>query len=954
VARGAEIDVSKEVARAGQELQLARTYKYKKADDGKEYFFHAVGGGEGKKEKLKLAPTYSDLLKSYRTPLSRAQDTLMRTPRDLFQSAVMRLTSVMKTQPSRETARLLRDAVSEHIEGESLLGNDALINALRSRFPKVNKEGKPEESLEPPELLRASSKYFQSALDALEVLSTHPRLLRDGSDARGPNPFGFVKNSKGDEVLNELYIAMGAVERKVRVGVEQGKMMFNESAAGRQSVKDDAVQAARTEAAEQLKQAGQEGYLWLATLGALHGDQTSLSRNGAGEVRTQLGTADRVYQMIRRGENPDGYVKDFIPSRPVDRLYTDAVNAVVEANNDENSARKATREYDDSLQVLRRELGSQREAFRKPLEQLTGLKILDDGSVFRDQNALDFKISTAEGRERFMQYVRANINGNMRALFDDMVKARRLSTTQVDLGGLPQVPEGDRKPVGDIGVQILELRAANLALLEQIENVKSYPEKIRIEQQRVGKIARARRGNGAAVGALQVAMGFANSMSISFGRGPPTLNFHPGSIVSGFASAEITQLETDLQITIDDANSDAIIKNLLLEQRRAYDGIRQAENRVLQAQAVLDNMLVRTSGLLEDWAKSRQGAADVYFRYPMFRVERDQAIVRADQSFQRAREACYFAAKGLQYEWVEAYSNPIASFGSASGESLPVGYDQFARIDSVFSARDTLQLKDFLGALYQWHTRLSTNGRRGSPRQQKRFTKLISLRQDLWGYNDRLKGNDQSKEEIREKNISLFRQRIQKHLKRDDRGRITDLAFEFSTEIDSNRMFATDEWNQKILRMGIGLRGVDLGDTNPAVQITQGGVASLRKFPPKFNVVERLSLSGLGTDSLRQVFNRPAEQRTYRKITKVLLNPSREDYTDNEEKNMDGGLAELSVAADRWTFHLDMADPANKDFPVRNLTDILFIFRYTFNHPPTALGDALQREQAKLSNVSRR
>ena len=450
-------------------------------------------------------------------------------------------------------------------------------------------------------------------------------------------------------MLNELKIVLGVVERKVRSGVTRGKLLFNESAKGAGT--DKAVESNRNEATRALKAAGQEGYLWLAATAALHSSPTAFSRNGSGEIRANLGTAERVFQMIRHGENPDGYVKDFIPSKAIKDLYGDAVSAVVEANTDENAAWRTTRDYDNSLAALRSELNAQRAEFKKPLGRLSGLRVTDTGSIVGpDGKPMPLNIATAEGRGQFMQHLRTNIRGNLRELFEDMRKKGLLPSEPVDLSALPTIPEKDLKPPGEIGIQLLELRTANLALMTQVKAFKDYSERIRIEEERVRGNAQVLEESMGQIGAKQVAMGWANAVTSSLNIpfvGTPyvSINFNPGSIISGYLQRDISEIQAKMQVKMEGTNSAAVIKNLLLDQARAFLEVQQAQNRVVQAQAVLENMLTETERLLEDWAGSREGAAEVYFRYPTYRIERDQAIQRADLSFQRAREAAYFAAK---------------------------------------------------------------------------------------------------------------------------------------------------------------------------------------------------------------------------------------------------------------------------------------------------------------------
>ncbi|MDB5352128.1 MAG: hypothetical protein JWN86_3375 [Planctomycetota bacterium] len=952
--RGAAIGAEGDLASARAEIELARTYKYKDYKNQSSFFFHATGTTGD----VKAAASYDDLIAQFQKRLE-ADKPGKRTPQELYRSAINTLTRRVASGESGEAAEWLRDGLAEYIEGETLVGNQSPIDALRSQFPRINKEGKATESLEPADLVNKADARFRDALDALRVLHVRPDLFRDGDEGNPgrDNPFGFVKNGRGEEVLNELKITLNAVERKVRAGVTRGKLLFNESGKGKAEDLNDN----RTKAKNALKASGQEGYLWLATA-ALHGSPTALSRNGSGEIRSQIGTAERVFQMIRRGENPDGYVKDFVPSKPVKDLYADAVSAVVEANTDENTARNATREYDNSLQALRSELTAQRGEFRKPLQRLSGLRIEDNGSVLgSDGNPLPFIIATAEGRGQFMQHLRTTIRGNLRELFEEMTRNGLLPGEPGDLSALPVLPAGALKPSGDIGVRLLELRAANLAMMTQLRTLKDYPDRVRIEEERVGSIAQVITETSGQIGAKQFAMGLANAVTFSLNvpfTGTPyaTTSVNPGSIFSGFKQREITELQGSMQVTMERTNSAAVIKNLLMEQARAFLEVQQAQNRVVQSQAILENMLTETERLLEDWASTKQGAAEVYLRYPTFRIERDQAIHRAEQSFQRAREAAYFAAKALQYEWAgEEFSNPIGNRGSGIDVPLKPGYEPFARTESLFGAKDTLELRDFLKALYDWHDKMSTNSLRGNPRaNQAAFAQPISLRQNLLGYHDELKNDGQDIDSVRRKNLELFRNWLRAHTERDKDG-VAHLRFEFATEIDSRRMFAWDEYNQKILRIGVGFRGGDLGVVRPMAQIAQGGTASLRRYPPSPppGINERVSLSGLGTKELGDVLTRQAEQRTYVKVL-ALLNPGAKDFEFDQKGIMQAGLQELSVAADRWTFHLNMSDPANKSFPLDQVSDILFVIEYTFNHPSTLVGESLRVEGARLDPLTRR
>ncbi len=130
----------------------------------------------------------------------------------------------------------------------------------------------------------------------------------------------------------------------------------------------------------------------------------------------------------------------------------------------------------------------------------------------------------------------------------------------------------------------------------------------------------------------------------------------------------------------------------------------------------------------------------------------------------------------------------------------------------------------------------------------------------------------------------------------------------------------------------------------------------MRRFPPTFANIERYSLSGYGLNTFEDVFGRPAEQRTYDKITEVQIQASRQDFLKEPERTMSSALVDMSVAADRWAFYMNFSDPSNRlktgeTFPIRNITDIEFIFMYSFNHPNDQLTAQLQSEVKRLASA---
>lgn len=945
-------------------LRFARTYKYARDAGPNPFLFHQEGAN-GQTEST--APTYDDLIAAY-TKLPATPDA--RPAKELFQAAIKLFVQVLRACPGSSVAREnLRDAISEFTEGQSLIGTDALIRALRSRFPGVDPGNGPSD---PHELLETSSYRFEEAMDEFEILREFPDLFREKCvPGLEPEPCinmaaELVYNAQEEPVPNELYRAMGALERKVQSRVNRGKMLFNESGIGVDDEDQGSLDDNREIAADYLRKASHEAYMGLAMLGALHSDSPSYSRNLAGEVRAQLIVAETVFKSIRNGENPRGYAEDFMPSRPSAETFSRAADEVNCALSDENAARIASRTYDNSRIDLRNELTAERGEYRKPLERFSGLKINNTGTVQRGGTTLPFNINEAEGRTEFMGYLTRSISLNLRKLFEDLIIEGRISDTQVNLKEFPAIAVGEEiSPIGEIGVQILELRDANLALVEQMELLQSYPQRIQVELDRVKKIAYARYRTSARVQVLQIAIGIVNSFDFSYGTSGVQFNFRPGSIVTGFLGARITDLENELQVDIEGTNSESVIKGLLIDMARMNIAIRRAETRVVQSRGVLDNMLAETNRLLEDWGQARLEAADLFFKYPSYRVERDHTIQRAEDSFARAIEACYFACKALEYEWgAERFSNPVTRYDGLPDIALPIGSNRFTRIDSLFGARDVLELANFLRALVDWHDTLSNSNVRGNPRANESDIIKISLKQKLLNFSDDTRVDGVPPEEIHVRNDALFAQWVDLHrLPNQVDETVDDLVFEFATEIDTQKFFkySNREWNHKLQFIGIDLRGSQLPNEleKPRVELTQGGVISLRRYTGQQDVdnVERRSLQALGPQDLRDARQNPTLFLTY-DVIPARVNEGDNKFETDFRRTQEGGpwsdgLAELSVAADRWSFVLlNHSGTAEKPkIPLENLTDIIFYIRYAFNQPSPALGPALRVALSKIGGA---
>ena len=385
---------------------------------------------------------------------------------------------------------------------------------------------------------------------------------------------------------------------------------------------------------------------------------------------------------------------------------------------------------------------------------------------------------------------------------------------------------------------------------------------------------------------------------------------------------DVQQAATQAQIT--GANSDATIRNLLLEQADLlieYDITIDEWNRLSSEH---NHLVEKYRNMLNLRAQAQDNLVGSYFTNPAYRILRDTLTVEGSRSHALAAQFAYLTAKALEYEFM----TPVPFMGN------------------IYKARTADDVNNFMIQLEQWRVAL------GSPGYRNRYPYTISLAQDLLGLSDENLDprNQLTPAERAQLRYEQFQQFLQQNIVSGT------LEFQFTTSLLDNNIFSTNIWNNRISGVGLpaevpGTQGLSInvltrqfGDAGtPEVILTHGGQASYRKITD--DVVEYTP----GPTRLVGYAVPPAFQG--RTTTAVVIC----SVNGNNQGTPNSALFNLSVAASSWTLKIDPNSYYNHHLDLSEIEDIELRMDTTGIALPglqaAAQTDAL-RLQAKFNEVT--
>jgi len=663
-------------------------------------------------------------------------------------------------------------------------------------------------------------------------------------------------------------------------------------------------QAGQDDEALAVYQAGaREQYMQALALAqkAAERDQEFLD-NGGWEMMTNLGRMRAQTQLIYDGYNAFGYTADYVPLHAYTELRDFTRNQLLrDATEDEQEARAAQREFDQNATLVRSELQNLRLTYDNRLLELCGATSDD--------------------------YLTCN-GGLMAQNFHNMKAA------------------SDRMGLA----------------LQRLDNI---PARIRIEEERAGRVINLTLNSGDQMAALSYAIGLRNAYRVteatveaetdewhagvenrttitvgshmgippSFGvsvenstsifagvshsqsrTSSMTAVFDPAAEEIGYLTSlrDVQQAATEAQII--GANSAAAIRNLLLDQAELLIELDIAIDDYNRLAAEHNHLVEQYRNWLNLRVIAQENFLDSYLNNPAFRILRENLTVEASRSHAVAAQFAYLTAKALEYEFL----TPVPFLGT------------------IFKARTADEIDNFLNELDKWRTAL------GSPGARNRYPYTISLAQDVLGLTDENLDPDGvlSPAQLAQLRYEAFQAFLEQNTA-DNR-----VSFSFATSLLNDSIFSRNVWNNRIADVdsegnpdGVtGTHGVainlltrQLGDAGtPEVRLTHSGQASYRdvrgdivSYTPGNAVLVGYRLpDGFGGPSA-----------TIAVVSSV---------NDNDKGIANGGLVNRSVAASNWTLQIDLGSGPNRDLDVTKLEDIVILMDSTAIARPGLAAEAAQ------------
>ncbi len=808
---------------------------------------------------------------------------------------------------ARARDRAVVEIVNEMLQGQTLLGNKRLIEALRIKYPRLpdpdNPPRPPDRLPVPPGVREQTAAIDVALLDYHTALAHVFNAVRDfgldllraaAPDGDAPFPefpryLTFTDPSLSEQpipIKNE-YWQLTAVMDKLALGtMAKAEKLF------RLSIQQP---PARAEAKEECKRAGLQGYLGMMVLAAGQTPQ-EFAANDGNSLLAHVNNARDRFEGINAGLNPLSNDGSFVPNESFAAIYQDAQEAVGKARQAEIDARNEDRTFDHYQAELAKELLNQRLSFITPLRNLTGL----DPAAYNN-------LQTVDDQRAYTNTVGVRV----KALID----------------GYPNTsPAG----LGEYGAQVIALLDAGQAAQQAVNRLKNLYRGIEISRWANTQIDFVNADATARFQVLDVARGYANMVSFS----PPTgVNISPGSYIGGILNAVERDVQRIQQARIADIQLDAEIKKTLLEVANLIIDIRRAKNAIDQQKLRLDQMLSQMDRLIEDLAATRQTAANLYFSDPSFRVVVSRAQRRADAEMDFAIDRLYRLAKTLEYEWTEPYKNPV-TVPSSSQEPASLEnplFDKFTQLDDLFIAASADEAKDYLDALKAWDSKLrrvNVTSVRGPNHAGPITAEPISVREQVLGLRTSGANGMPLAESVR-----AFRDWLEGQVQMGaGSGNASKLEFEFSTGIADDSYFPAtgSRWNMRISSITIDLLADQGFSTRQVAEIDliESGMVTLRRFfaqPPAADDLFHLTFNVGRAD--RSVFGI---------VVPAKINGASGGRPPSDFEAF--GLRGRPIAATRWVVSIDTGNPSNANLDFSRLTDMVIRFKYTYGNPEEFAG----------------
>lgn len=654
--------------------------------------------------------------------------------------------------PSIQAKAIAWEALESLSTGYLFAGNRDLLNALRVAYPgnitgsddrglpKEEPEGFPGTSQKPISYARLY--FLQSIKDTLQYIAEDttgqlravgtayptmrhyvtfdeersellPHAAFDDPNFGGPN----VLDREASQSAAFLYGS--ALERLGLAAVGYADQLWRGAFAGPGAgLKRDTTQKDRmlARADEVLRENAHAQFLGVLPLAAQLNDGTGDSENEyelarLNQSRVSVTDALRLRQLILAGEKPTQTalvsawhpeaIKDQVDLCSSARLAVEAQFGI--ASGDVEAAEAARSDNFDREVELRNGIGSQ-------LLEIAGLDTTRFGSL-RD----------ASTRRDFLSAITNK--------YDTLINANNLSDPGLHDGSL-------------MSVQALRLMQAVQEARAKRTEVDGYAQRMSIELKRFGEESATITVNGIAYGAIEMALGIASAtpdISIcACGLSSGTITHSaPSRIAVAIETAARAVRVASETVAINAINSQAVIRNLLIDQQIAREELVAVLFNVAIAGGELRQLLNRANRLVEDHIFYQDGSKDLWYRDPSLLFKAEAAEEKYRELLQEYRIHLYKLARMVGAAWGEHFSNPVKPAGAGTSVPLSSSFDGFTEAESIFGVGNHDEATAFFDAIRAWDSRLRESAFRG-PHQSLTWDansvqgQPLSLRRDIF------------------------------------------------------------------------------------------------------------------------------------------------------------------------------------------------------------------------------
>jgi hypothetical protein len=286
--------------------------------------------------------------------------------------------------------------------------------------------------------------------------------------------------------------------------------------------------------------------------------------------------------------------------------------------------------------------------------------------------------------------------------FDHLIDARDPNASGLQDGSL-------------MSIQALRIIQARMEAVGKKAQIDSYPHKIRVELEKVAELNATISFFGVQYSVIELSAGIAEAatgqLTIGTAAGK-TFNL-AAAIVGGLKAVEALAKSAE-QVRINAINSQATIKNLLIEQWVLFQEFPAIELNASIASAELNRLLAKATRLVGDHLFF-QGITDaLWYRDPSLAFKLEKVEEEYQALMQEYRIELYKLARMLESAWAERFLNPVKQSNGSTIEALNNGsFDDFTEAESVFSVVNHLRGLAFFNALKEWDHKLRESPFRG-------------------------------------------------------------------------------------------------------------------------------------------------------------------------------------------------------------------------------------------------